>query len=94
MFVLSLRNTTCAGMHSDFLMTPASSRRAQGPSMHDMDRLEPGSGGFGAALAAAERASVTPARRVGRSLSHVSSGYAHSQRIDRHIADYPYQAKH
>ena len=40
--------------------------------MQPMDSLEPGSGAFGAALAAAESASVTPSRRIGRSFSHVS----------------------
>ena len=58
--------------------------------MHGMDSLEPGSGAFGAALAAAERASVTPSRRVGRSLSHVSSACICSQSTGNCMAGYPY----
>lgn len=52
--------------------TPSYSSAAQASSTFYLEGLEPGSGAFGAALAAAERASVTPARRNGRSFSQVS----------------------
>ena len=60
------------GMHAVYNKTPRYTGGAEGALTHGLGRLEPGSGAFGAALAAAERASVTPSRRVGRSLSHVS----------------------
>ena len=52
--------------------TPSYSSAAQASSTFYLEGLEPGSGAFGAALAAAERASITPARRNGRSFSQVS----------------------
>lgn len=59
-------------MHADWNKTFTHTGGAEGSLMHGIGRLEPGSGAFGAALAAAERAAVTPSRRFGRSLSHVS----------------------
>lgn len=59
---------------ADSLLSEVStSGGAQGGLTPGIGRLAPGSGAFGAALAAAERASVTPSRRVGRSLSHDGS---------------------
>ena len=69
---IGLTAVMSAGDHSSDLATPSYSRAAQGSSPLYLEGLEPGSGAFGAALAAAERASVTPARRVGRSFSQVS----------------------
>ena len=62
-----------AGVLDDMAAT-SNSRGDQGSSMLYIEGLEPGSGAFGAALAAAERASVNAPRRVSQSLSQVNFG--------------------
>ena len=57
------------GAQHDSMTTPVS-RRREGTLMR-FSNFDPGSGAFGAALAAAERASSTPQLSIGRSLSQV-----------------------
>ena len=69
---------TAAGIQQDDVRTPVSSSRAFDTALRPLSNMDPGSGAFGAALAAAERASVTPKHRIGRSLSHVSQHDHHT----------------
>ena len=59
------------GTQHDIMRTPVSSSRGRDSALIRFSNFDPGSGAFGAALAAAERASGTPQLSIGRSLSQV-----------------------
>lgn len=62
-----------AGIQQKYTRTPASRGRTLETALIRISSMDPGSGPFGAALAAAERASITPKHKISRSLSHVCS---------------------
>lgn len=69
--VLSMGYMYSIGAQHDIMSTPVSSSRGRGGALMHISNMDPGSGAFGAALAAAERANSTPQFSIGRSLSQV-----------------------
>ncbi len=62
-----------AGIQQNHTRTPASRGRTLETALMRIGSMDPGSGAFGAALAAAERASITPKHKISRSISQVCS---------------------
>jgi len=62
-----------AGIQQNHTRTPASRGRTLETALMRIGSMDPDSGPFGAALAAAERASMTPKHKISRSLSQVCS---------------------
>ena len=62
-----------AGTQQFHTHTPARRGRTLETALMRIGSMDPGSGPFGAALAAAERASITPKHKISRSLSQVCS---------------------
>ncbi len=60
-----------AGVQQNHTRTPASMGRTLETALMRIGSMDPGSGAFGAALAAAERISITPKHRISRSISQV-----------------------